>query len=164
MSQRSMGMGPSVVLGQQRAHRVEQVDVASRTQLDQRDSRRRVRDEDVQQAVGRARTGEEVLALAGDVLDGLSAPGGHTDHFGSHRPCLPARAAVRARTGQDRSAQITTVVSPPDGGYPLCTGSPHGAPARPGAAALRLPGGRDALMVMTYDDGLDNERSSPAPG
>ncbi|GAA4481961.1 hypothetical protein GCM10023191_001540 [Actinoallomurus oryzae] len=52
---------------------------------------------------------------------------------------------------------IAMVVSPPEGGYPLSTGSPHGVTSVPGARALRLPGGRDALTGTTYDDGLDTD-------
>src|SRR3569833_450675 len=158
-----MGVGPSVVPGKQRAHRLEKVDVASRAELDQGDARRRVRDEDVQQTVPRVDAWQEHAAFARDVVHGLAAAGGHTDHFSSHVPYLPVRIAQRKRT-TGRPPLPASVVSPPDGGYPLSTGSAHGATPANGAWSLRLPNGRDALMVTTYDDGLDNERSRPAPG
>ena len=63
----------------------EQVAVAAGAELDQRDPRRGVRHEDVQQPVAAARRGPgELGALAGDVLHGLAAAGVHLNHLAVH--------------------------------------------------------------------------------
>src|SRR5439155_1319798 len=89
---------PVLVGGQQLGQGGQQVVVAARAELDQRDARGRVRYEDVQQAVAPAGGGAgEVGAFAGDVPDRLAPAGTDVDDLRLHAPDhrLPVCARVR---------------------------------------------------------------------
>src|SRR5207247_1039186 len=80
-------MPPAVVGGQQVGQGGQQVVVAARAELDQRQARGRVGHEDVQQAVApTGGGGGELGALAGDVPDRLAAPGADVDDLRLHAP------------------------------------------------------------------------------
>ncbi len=72
MAAAAVPVPPAVVGREQVAEGRQQVVVAARAGLDDRDARRRVRDEDVQQPV--AAPGDEVPAVVGEVEDDLLLP------------------------------------------------------------------------------------------
>jgi len=91
--------------GQQFRQRREQVGVAARTQLDQRQPGGRVRDEHVQQPVSPAgHPAGELLASPGDVVDRLAPSGLDPENFAFHAQRLWQRPTATATRGPARPA------------------------------------------------------------
>ena len=104
----AVAVPPAVVGRQQVAERGEQVVVAARTGLDDRDAGGRMRDEHVQQPV--AAPGDEAGAVAGQVEDGLAGAGA----VGGSR--CPSSGLLPASSRRRDSTRSTLAVSWPS--YP----------------------------------------------
>ena len=86
MSGRAVRVSPAVVRGQQIPQGGEQVLVAARPGLHDRDPGGGMRNEDVEQAVAPSRgVGQEAFALDGEVQDGFCPASGDGENVGAHR-------------------------------------------------------------------------------
>lgn len=86
MAARTVRVPPAIVGGQQIAEGGQQIVVTARAEFDDRDTRRRVRDEDVQQSV--TRPVDERRALRREVEDDFRNSGPHIQHRALHNSIL----------------------------------------------------------------------------
>ncbi|GAA2813113.1 hypothetical protein GCM10019017_68660 [Streptomyces showdoensis] len=129
---------PAVVGGEQVVEGGEEVVVAAGTGLQDGEARGRVGDEEVEEAVGSLRgAGEEVLAVAGEVGDGLRGAGGEAEDRGAegHGVILPF-------TGRDRASTLRDTVDPVRDGslrsrHVAYSPAHHARSHRPAAGGLR---------------------------
>ena len=107
---RAVPVPPPVVGRQQLPQGGEQVGVAARPGLQHRQPRGGVRHPDVQQPVGRPApstdVGQEALALAGEVADGLLGAGADLDHRLRRPVCMGATMAAGRRRGKGLPSRV----------------------------------------------------------